>query len=367
MTKVLFILKQRQHGAYGTWDYSTGTTLPSGLTVSAAQVVKSLAKFGIQAKLVQVVDNNCIDREVSEYEPTHVIVEAFWVVPEKFKILRKLHPSVEWIVRNHSKNDFLSHEGGMVGWALDYFRAGVTLACNSFEATEEFRCLAEANGDNPRKVVYLPNCYSARESRSGTLSRFRESFNRKFGIVAHNPATDIRVGNFGAIRPLKNNMMQAIASIDAAEKLGKSLEFYVNATRVEGRAEPILASLRSLFERFPQHSLVEVPWLQHKEFKALSATMDIVLQVSNSETFNIVAADAVDMGVLLIGSHEIPWLPHEFRADPNNALDIAKKIVWLYKNNSEPLRDIELDALREYSEESANIWDAFLKKEYHTG
>ena len=35
-----------------------------------------------------VVDNNGIDKEITEYKPTHVFIEGLWVVPEKFDVLK---------------------------------------------------------------------------------------------------------------------------------------------------------------------------------------------------------------------------------------------------------------------------------------
>src|SRR6516165_3286534 len=98
--RILFILKHRGFGAYGCWNYSdNGGHLSSGLYNSVRFVVDMLNDNDIEAKMVDVIDNNCIDREVTKFKPTHVIIEAFWVVPEKFDILRPLHPKVKWIVR----------------------------------------------------------------------------------------------------------------------------------------------------------------------------------------------------------------------------------------------------------------------------
>lgn len=363
--RVLFILKQRQHGAYGTWNYSAeGCNLPSGLSVSAGQIVHALNDLDIDSRIVQVVDNNCIDREVTRFKPTHVVIEAFWVVPEKFEILKKLHPKVKWIIRNHSKCDFLSHEGGMVGWAIDYIRAGVTLACNSHEATSDFKSLAKIAGLDPSLVIYLPNYYAAPRHSTSCFGMRINRLCRGLGITGnvHN-STYLNIGCFGAIRPLKNNLQQAIAAMEAADLLGKKLKFYINSSRVEGKADSILNSLRQLFKRFDQHTLVEVPWLNHNEFTVLASTMDMVVQVSNSETFNIVAADAVAQGVMVLVSDEIPWLDKEFQANPNSVASMTERIVYLHKHNTKALRDVELKQLREYAEEAKWEWEKFLHKQ----
>lgn len=361
--RVLFILKRRPAGPYGSWSHSPdGKPLASGLSVSATQMTYALDELGIQNQLVHVVDNNCIDREVTRYKPTHVFIEAFWVVPEKFDVLRRLHPTVKFIVRNHSKSDFLSHEGGMVGWAIDYVKRGVTLACNSPEATEDFRELAATVGADPSFVVYLPNYYRLEPGRPRGLLAWLRCALAHLGL--RGPArTDapLRVGCFGAIRPLKNHLHQAMAAIGAASRLGRPLRFYVNGTRLEGRAESILNSLRGLFKRYPQHELVELPWMEHDEFVKVARTMDAVMQVSNSETFNIVAADAVAGGVPVLGSPEIPWLGLGYTADPNSVPHIMRGLLRVLRLSRDGCVQAEERAdLVRYVRDAKARWARFL-------
>lgn len=363
--RVLFILKTRQHGPYGAWNYSPdGKPLASGLSVSATQMTYALDALGISNKIVQVVDNNSIDREVTAYRPTHVIIEAFWVVPDKFDILRKLHPNVRWIVRNHSKSDFLSHEGGMVGWAIDYVAKGITLACNSPEATADFKRLAVSVGADPKYVVYLPNYYRAERPALSERCVAVWRWLRKIGISGgeQEPKEEgvFKVGCFGAIRPLKNHLHQAMAAIEVADELGLKLKFHVNGNRVEGKAESILGSLRAIFKRYPNHELVELGWMGHEEFTVFSATMDVLLQVSNSETFNIVAADAVAGGVPVVVSDEIPWLGGEYHANPNDVADIARKLLHVWENSGNgELQADQLWQLIHYGHRSAELWGKF--------
>ena len=362
--RILFILKRRPDGPYGTWCYNAdGSPLDSGLSISVKQVSYALTELGIENKAVQVIDNNCIDREVTQYRPTIVIIEAFWVVPEKFEILRKLHPTVKWVIRNHSKMDFLSHEGSMIGWAVDYFRAGLTVASNSKEAVRDLAQLAVTAGADPSLSVYLPNYYKSGEVTGGFRVALA-TFMRRNNLTSYIgfKTDEINVGCFGAIRPLKNHLQQALASIEVATELGVDLNFYINATRVEGRAESILVSLRSLFARFPQHTLIEVPWMTHENFVEFIKTMDIVLQVSNSETFNIVAADTVSVGVPVVVSDEIPWLGTEFHADPNNVENIRKKMLYVLTRNSCGLVQAEqLKQLKTYCEQSKVEWANYLQ------
>ena len=112
-SKILFILKIKQN--YGaTNDYSIG--LSTGLYNSAQFMNEMLIDGGFDSQMVSVIDNNDIDREVTLHKPTHVIIEALWVVPSKFEVLCKLHPNVKWVIRLHSEIPFLANEGMAMDW-----------------------------------------------------------------------------------------------------------------------------------------------------------------------------------------------------------------------------------------------------------
>ena len=137
--KVLFICKRR-NTYYG---------ISYGLLNSAEFVSGMLGSIGVDSKVVVVNDNNDIDREVTKMEwglegiskegpRSIVIIEALWVVPEKFDILKQLHPNVEWIVRIHSKSSFLASEGIAMDWINRYFDKGVRVAFNNIDTRELF-------------------------------------------------------------------------------------------------------------------------------------------------------------------------------------------------------------------------------------
>ena len=81
--KILFICKKRNT----SYD---PTGISYGLLNSCRFVGEALeSEFGhlIDFNVVVVNDNNDIEREVVTHKPTHVIIEALWVVPSKFEIL----------------------------------------------------------------------------------------------------------------------------------------------------------------------------------------------------------------------------------------------------------------------------------------
>jgi len=131
--RILFILKERN--SYSA-HYTPGRT--SGLYNSAKFSADVLREAGFAVKLVEVVDNNSIDHEVAEFHPDIVIIEALWVVPEKFVVLQGLYPHVKWIIRIHSEAAFLAQEGTAIAWLSAYpLYPNVFVAVNSLEAMKQ--------------------------------------------------------------------------------------------------------------------------------------------------------------------------------------------------------------------------------------
>lgn len=334
---IIFILKQR------SLHYSN-SSLSSGLANSIQMLVRMLRSNSVDAQAVEVVDNNAIDRLVTVLRPRVVIIEALWVVPEKLALLKRLHPDVRWIVRLHSKLPFIASEGMAMRWIGDIvaLRPHVELAANSTTMCHDLRVSQHAN------VIYLPNHYEV-------------DLKHRFPKVQSTDGT-INVSCFGAIRPLKNQLLQAVAAICYADENYLSLRFHINSTRVEGSGESVLKNIRALFSSSSRHQLVEHKWLDHHAFKRLIRDeIDIGLQVSYSETYNIVAADHIDCGVPVVVSDEILFVDPAFVADPNSvpsiicAMEKAKASCWGKRRNTRLLQQSNEDARAAW--ERAFDWD----------
>ena len=345
--KVLFILKRRE-------DYNSilhsNVGLSTGLYNSANFMNEMLNEQGIESNLFVAIDNNCIDRQVNKYKPTHVIIEALWVVPSKFEILCKLHPEVTWIIRLHSEMPFMAGEGMALDWIgayTDY--PNLVIACNAPRMLRETRIYLKArnnwnNSQAEHRVIYLPNYYPQTYT-SKKLDKNKDV---------------IDICCFGAIRPLKNHLLQAIAAIGFAEKIGKKLNFHVNAGRIEMQGHPVINNLKALFDHLEDcgHHLVNHQWRPRDEFLDLCATMDIGLQVSFSETFNIVNADLISQGVPIIGSVEIPWIVQKYAADPTDSDDIIDKLTSTY---NWPKINVKTNqwSLTLYTNKTVKVWNKY--------
>lgn len=356
MSKLLFILKRREMTMEEDKVLNNEKKpyfkycMSSGLRNSAQFVVDMLNDNGVEAKLVEVVDNNCIDREVTQYKPTHVFIEAYWVVPEKFDILIKLHPNVQWIIRNHSELPFLANEGIAVDWTIQYLKyKNVFMAPNSKRTFEDTKKMVKASYNETvakYKVLYLPNFYKIKKPLCE-----KESITNK---------DTLNIGCFGAVRPLKNHLVQAVAAIHFATEQNKKLNFHINVARIEDAGNNALKSIRGLFSNldFNQFKLVEHGWLSHDDFLNLVATMDMGLQASFSESFNIVTADFVSQGIPVVVSEEIDWIPSDFHArshtDSQCIADTMAKVFYGYRFWKKA--NYALKGLLQYNENSKKIW-----------
>jgi hypothetical protein len=313
-------------------------------------VVDALRRHGIIADMVDVEDNNSIDAQVTLYKPTHVIIEAFWVVPEKFDVLKSLHPTVRWIVRNHSNTPFLASEGIATQWVIGYLSRGIEVMSNSPAAQADLQGIAAACGLPESLLSYGPNTYPDSGSTAITVS------------TPLFPATGpIKIGCYGAIRPLKNQLAQAIAALIFGDAIGRVIEFHINGSRVEGEGGQGLKNIVNLFASSSSKAgtLVQDAWLPHASFITLQASMNIAMQVSFSETFNIVSADAVMSSVPLVGSADIPWLGTYAQANPNSVTSMASLMLAIW-NSSQTELYLRLNQQRRdlvsYVSESTAIW-----------
>jgi len=346
--KVLFILKRRDD--YSVTKHSSHVGLSTGLYNSASFMNEMLKASGVDSELEVAIDNNCIDRLVNKHKPTHVIIEALWVVPTKFSVLCKLHPNVKWIIRLHSELPFLAGEGMAMDWIGDYSNFdNLLIGINAPRMMSEVRSFLQIKNSwtdkqVADKIVYMPNYYPQQYKT--------KKFNKDKDYID--------VGCFGAIRPLKNHMVQAMGALKFAEKIGKKLHFHVNAGRIEMQGQPAINNLKATFVHLYDagHRLINHEWTPREGFLDLCSQMDIGLQVSFSETFNIVGADLISQGVPLVGSIEIPWKVEQFAADPTDSDDIANKLYQAYKWPKINVWTNQM-ALTSYTSHTVKIWKKY--------
>jgi hypothetical protein len=327
--KILFLV--RTNSEYGS------DIIPSkaGLRNSARFVVDAVNKFPhTQAVLEFCRDGNEIDKWLHRFRPDICIIEAIWVSPDKLRELVSLHTHIRFVVRIHSRIPFLAMEGNSIAWVKEYVKF-IVVSFNHDQTSYDFQELGIPN-------IYLPNIYPVTEFNGC------EPYKRKHLY---------KIGCFGAIRPFKNQLSQAVAAILWAEKRKAVVHFYVNSSRVEQRGESVVKSLRALFEG-TRHKLVEIGWLEHSEFVKLIADMDACMQVSFTETFNIVTADCVASHVPVVVSNAINWL-HCRKADQNSESNMAEVLEYTMQHRAESVED-NIHDIAAYNHHAILKWFRYL-------
>lgn len=332
--KILFICKKNE--VYGQQLY---TRRSAGLFNSTRFIVEALREQGLTAEIVEVQDNNEIDRVVHQHRPQLVVLEALWVVPEKFEVLKGLHPHVQWFVHLHSDMPFLAQEGIAMDWIIRYQEAEVGIVANSEECFEALSPIVD-----PCLLFFLPNVYLSEPKEPKIWHRARRK--------------TVNVGCFGAIRPLKNHLLQALAALEFARENEVGLHFHINTGRVETGGEPVLKNLRQLFKDLPGAELVEHHWFEPDAFIAhLHSQVDIGLQVSLTETFNVVTADYITAGLPVVVSKEVKWVSNFCKAVDNSLPDIVAKMTRVIGNRY--LTKWNQILLHQTAEVAARMWLEF--------
>jgi hypothetical protein len=345
--KILFILKER--------FYSNSNIKSYGLINSSKQLAKYLEQLGHNVKIVTVIDGNFIDKEVFNYKPDIVVIEALWVTPDKLKELIEIkrYKKIIWVVRIHSDIGYLSVETMAISNITDYInlkKHNLIIAPNNKEFSEHLS--SALNYD----FTYLPNVVQ--------IHHYKKERNDDNHIL--------NIGCFGALRILKDQLFQAICAIKAADILHKRLHFHITVdekyleNKQVDKLNPILKNLEELFEHNTNHKLVKHKWLENDEFQHLVKKMDLGLQLSYSESFNIVASDFVNHNILIVVSEAISWMPDELKTSTVNYDEAIRKIVHTYNNINSPhlIRKMHR-ALEKYNKSAKEVWIDFLEHKQH--
>lgn len=351
MITALFILKRREDYSCDP-SYSGSYQIATGMWNSAQFVVDAItADTDITADLEMVSDANSIDAIVTSADPSVVFIEGLWVTPAKFAELKALarHAGRTWIVRIHSEIPFLASEGVAMDWIAEYLAQGVQVACNSVRCRDQIAAYARAMEYDENEInallPYLPNCYPTDFEPEQSTDLISKS--------------TLDIACFGAFRQLKNHLQQALCAVNFARENGKILRFHVNDRCDAGGAGPS-RNVHDLFAHLPSGSyeLVEHVWESHEQFLESLSNIDILMQVSFSETFNIVAADATFVGKPVVVSNEISWA-YPLYADPTDHLQLEQVLELAYL---QPMFYVQQSRkrLESFCTQSASIWVRFV-------
>jgi hypothetical protein len=158
---------------------------------------------------------------------------------------------------------------------------------------------------------------------------------------------------------MKNHLQQAFAALKFAQYLDRDLEFHVN-DRIDSGGIGVSKNVNDLFTEIGgslSASIVVHDWEDRATFLTSLRSMDLSMQVSITETFNIVAADSVYVDTPILTSNEVPWT-YPVHANPQSVDDILAKTKTVWKNRF--FLSQHQISLRSYVGESARLWVKFV-------
>lgn len=279
-----------------------------GLGVSAMNTSKVLRKHGIAAEVWPIVHAHDLADRLAVQPASHVIVSAPWIPSAEFQRLSTLFSTTQFAVNCHSNVGFLQADSQGVRLVREAMELEMGLF-NFHLAGNSRRFCKWIRSAYAGPCAYLPNLYHLKQPA------------RCFRPV-HSGGT-LRVGAFGATRPLKNFMSAAGAALEIARSLKVNLEFWISAGRNEG-GHGTFRAVHAMLDGVPGVTLVENGWQCWPKFRQTVAHMHLLLQPSYTESFNMITADGIAEGVPSVVSEAIDWAPRHWKAMTDDVGDIAR-------------------------------------------
>lgn len=315
-----------------------------GLGVAAMNTQKCLIRAGIHTLVWPIVNASELCTSLrKDRDVTHVIVSAPWISSLQVQTMVNEFPDVMFAIACHSNVGFLQADSN----ALALVRQAMEIE----RSTPNFHVAGNSNRfcDWVRRAytvpcAYLPNLYYLDETTNPNRPMWSGS--------------TLRVGAFGATRPLKNFMSAAGAALEIAQQLRADTELWLSAGRTEGGGETVLRAVREMLRGLPHIKLIENGWETWPQFRSTVSHMHLLLQPSYSESFNMVTADGIASGVPSVVSDAIDWCPSHWKAPVDDVVEIARVGRSLLSDCRAPLEG--LNALHHHNSHGLSAWKRYL-------
>lgn len=317
-----------------------------GLNVAALTNARVLRQRGIHTTVFPVCNNVDVVDGILEYERdhkkplTHVIISAPWMSRYDLTNLVEFFPDIQFVVECHSNVGFLQADPNAMTIiraviALSNTHSNILLGGNS----EPFvKWASEVYGTH---VVLLPNLYPISPPAKKRWDGF----------------LPIRIGVFGAVRPQKNFMTAAAAAMLIQQNVQLPVELHMS-TGGEGDGGSVSRAIDQMVAGIPSFTLIRHLWQPWEEFIQTVEKMDLMIQPSYTESFNMVTADGIVMGVPSVVSNAIRWAPNSWKADSDDVLDIARVGTKLLKSRFSVYRGMR--ALKKSNRYALKHWFRYL-------
>jgi hypothetical protein len=312
-----------------------------GLNVAAYANAIVLNEHGIHTVVFPVCHNIHIVEKIDQYNDnhehklTHVIISAPWLTRHELRCMLEAYPDIQFIIICHSNVGFLQSDLSAMELIRFYHDLedefpNLLIGGNSCKFV---KWLSRAYDWDD--VVFLPNLYPVRNIE------FKEWEDESV----------LKIGAFGAVRPEKNFMTAAAAALVIHSKLGVPLEFHM----LKGMDyNSVTKAIRDMLNGLPDVTLVEHNWAYWDDFVQLVGEMDLLIQVSYTESFNMITCDGIYMGVPSVTSSAISWSPKEWQANADDAIEVSEVGVKLLFNPR--LRREGLAALKRHVRKGLKHW-----------
>ncbi len=314
-----------------------------GLGVACINSAKVLRREHIKAAVWPIVSAQDLRERLTNSPTQHVVISAPWLPTLELQKLSNDFADTQFAVNCHSNVGFLQADSNGVKLVrelmdLELSTHNVHLGGNSR------RFCRWVNSAFQAPCTYLPNLYWLDEHIPSSRAPFCQG--------------PLRVGVFGATRPLKNLMSAAGAALEIARTLRTPLELWLSAGRAEGGGETVLAAVNEMLSGLPDVKLVLNGWQTWPQFRKVVGHMHLLLQPSYTESFNMVTADGVAEGVPSVVSDAIDWAPEHWKAEVDDVLDIARVGTGLLHDT----RAVEdgLKALKHFTTDGVHAYRDFL-------
>lgn len=282
-----------------------------GLGVSALNTAKVLRENGIAADVWPILNAKDLANRIASANPrpSHVVIAAPWLPTLDLQALLVFrYPDVQFAVTCHSNVGFLSADPHAITnfrQDLDLEQGSLNFAC----AGNSRRFVTFIKSSYQRPCIWLPNLYYFEECAASPRRPWSGG--------------TIRIGSFGAVRPLKNNLSAAAAALEIAERMHTNVEFHISVGRVEG-GYTVVRAIEAMLSGSPRVTLKKDEWFQWPQFRSLVRSMHLLIQPSFSETFNMVTADGAAESIPSVVSDAIDWAPDDWKAEVDSADSIAR-------------------------------------------
>lgn len=354
LKEVPYIRRPRLVLAYKNFAAHKGVS-HIGLGVAADNTARTLRSKGHDVEVWPVTSLADIEDRIHQDATakhlkspiSNLVISAPWIPTDQMEGFLGRHPHILTTVVSHSNIGFLFADPTGIrilreAKGLQERFQNFSVSGNSQRFCDAWRLMFNT------EVRFLPNLYDVSTFKDVTTAHSHR------GRALH-------IGVFGAIRPLKNMLSAVAAAIIIAQNFDKHVHIHISTGRDEGGAT-VQRAMEQLTSGLEKVRLIKDTWRNHDQFRQLVGSMDLLMQPSYTESFNMVTADGVAEGVPSVTSNAIVWAPKTWQAmvdDPVNISSVGKRL--LLERGEQVLKGQK--ALKSYVHQGYELdWRPFLEE-----